>query len=424
MMRRSAWVFAGLFLSLPVACSSSRTQRAATVQLAADTEIQSAALQQYWEAQLPLRSGDSLDRLFLREDNLFATTDLGEIYAVKADVGLLRWTRSLTKPDFTIYPPQQLQSTRRDGHVVIATTEDLWLFDQYSGEQIRRSPVPFPPAVGVIGDAYHLYGGGSDGFLYAYRWVNQFGPDPVEIWRLACDSNVSTTPVLMDGVLYFGTQKGHVASCSALDKAYGWLIRLGSAVEGDLAIDAGRVYAASADRSLYGIHRGTGRIIWRTRFPKPLQEGPVLKGSQLYQRCADLGISAVDVATGTINWTHPDAVAFLAESDGETAMLRRDGAIDMVDANTGEVVRSIHAGPVFATAVNTETDAIYLGYSDGRLLCLRMKDAPYLRKQEVEAARAVLRRGTTPEGTGLMLSAPVSSAEAPDPLRSDRDRPN
>jgi outer membrane protein assembly factor BamB len=413
-----------MFIGLCAGCASTKQAQPAAAQLVHHTDLQSAAFQTHWEAQLPLRGGDTVDRLFLRDDNLYITTDLGEIYTLKADVGLLRWTRSLTKPDFTIYPPQQLQTSSRDGHVVIATTEDLWLFDRYSGEQIRRSPVPFPPAVGVVGDSTSLYGGGSNGYLYCYQWVNRFGFEPVELWRLATGAKVTTTPVLRNGVLYFGTQKGHVVSCSALDKAYGWSVRLEDGVVGDLAVDAGRVYAASSDRSLYGIHRGTGSIVWRARFPKPLEEGPVLKGAMLYQRCADLGLSAVDARDGMIQWTHPDAVAFLAESQGEVAMLRRGGGVDVVDAATGEIVRSIDTGPVRAAAVNTDDDALYLGYSDGRLVSLRMKESPYLRKQEVEAARALLNRQPPAPGTGASASAPAMPRETPDPLRSHVDRPN
>lgn len=422
MFKRSLRIVPVLMSLVLAGCSSARRE-APPVMLARDADVQSASFQTYWQAQLPLRRGDTVDRCFLRDDNLYVTTRQGDFYALKADQGLLRWTHQVAQPDYTIFPPQHLDSSDQTGPVAVATSSRLFVIDRYSGDIVHSSPMTFAPATSFVGDQQRLFAGGADGNLYSLLWRHHHGDAPLERWRLASGSVVTSTPVIKDDILYFATVKGQVASCSALDKTFGWIARVGP-IAGDIAVDETRVYAASTDSSVYALHRNTGAVMWRTRFQHMLVDGPVLKGSTIYQFCPGEGLMALDAGDGRILWTRKDAVSLLSATGGEAALLGQSGTVEVVDIATGDTVRSFDAGPVHASAVNLDDDAVYLAYGDGRVACHRPRGVPYLRRQEVEAAKGVLDRAPLRRG-GPTEAGPASKpATRPDPLRSDRDRPN
>ncbi|MBI1825782.1 MAG: hypothetical protein HYR83_05295, partial [Planctomycetes bacterium] len=65
-------------------------------------EVREAGLTQFWQAQLPLSPGEEIRDGDLIDEALYATTNRGRIFSLKADVGLLRWGNAVTEPAFPI----------------------------------------------------------------------------------------------------------------------------------------------------------------------------------------------------------------------------------------------------------------------------------------------------------------------------------
>lgn len=418
-MGRSLWPSALGILLIVAGCA--RSMRPASEYLVEPQAAQAAASYLYWQAQLPLRAGDSVKRCHLVDDNLYVLTVLGDVYALHADQGLIRWHAGLTVKDYTVYRPSHLWTPTDDGPVVFVTTNDVRVLDRYSGDEKLRAVLPFPAGSGAVGDATRLYLGSSDGHMYSLLWCHPFGDRPMQRWVVATGGPVTAAPVLREGSLFFATSRGAIASSDPLTNEKNWIFRTQGAISADLLVDDYSVYAASEDRSLYRVDRATGRLLWRHRFPKPLTTSPAVADFVVYQHCPTMGLVALDMDSGEQKWAREDATEFLSAMAGEAAILTTGLTVDIVDTQTGQTKRRFALEGATMAAANLESDAVYVASPDGRVACIRSKSVPYLRQQEVYAARAYLNRPPRSQAHGGGSARPAAAKGAPDPFRSERD---
>ena len=414
----------GFGLSLVLLAASGCAGLSPRARVKAAEQIETSSFYKYWAAQVPVRAGDAVRQTYLVDDNLYVITEGGDVFAVHADHGLLRWGTNLAPRGFTIYPPSHLRSDTDDGPVLFVTTARAVVLDRYNGDELFSAALPFPPAGGGVGDMLRLILGSGDGYVYSMIWNHPRRSGLVEQWRLRAGAPVTTSIASLDeDWLYFATQKGAVVCCGASDKAFGWVQQLGDSVVATPFLDDSGVYVPCLDRSLYRIDPTYGDVYWRHRFPSPLREAPVVIGNVCYQYCPDDGLRAVDVDRGELRWQRPDGRSVAAAGPAEVAIKTTSGTVDVVSSVTGETLRSVAVGKDRGVALNVRDETLYLTGPKGGIECLRSKGAPYLTRQETAAARASLlsRPPTTAEA---QTSAPVHALETEetDPLRSSRDR--
>ncbi|MHC4697362.1 MAG: outer membrane protein assembly factor BamB family protein [Planctomycetota bacterium] len=391
-----------------------------------DVGLGQAGLTTYWEANLPLAPRDHINEAFLVEEALYVMTDGGTVFALDADVGLIRWGSKLTDRDYTIYRPAHIHTAQGASPVIIPTTTSFNVMDRYSGDIIRSFKPPVTPGSSAVGIGHTLFTGSSDGRFYSFVWGSARTTRPLIQWTLLTGGPVTASPVLYDGDnLLFAAQSGAVYSCRAVDKTYNWSFKTGGAVLGDPVVDDAGVYVASLDRSVYKLDRGSGEPIWRFRLPCPLDEGPVVTSHTVYQHCPGYGLVAIDAAGGAKMWRHAGGRTLAAHLRQRDVVFTDDRHLHVVDHETGNTLVSIDAYPAAQVVANGENEAVYLLERSGRVLCLRPAGVPYLRPEAVEAARARVSTGPRAEPVAAPETGEsVERAADPlddDPLRSRRD---
>jgi outer membrane protein assembly factor BamB len=392
-----------------------------------DAALEVAGLSTYWQASLPLAPGDSLQEAHLVDDMLYAITDGGSLFALTRDTGLLRWGAKLTEPDFTIYRPSHIREADGAGPVVIPTTSEVFIYDRFSGDLIQRFVRGFAAGSTAVAYDHMLFIGSADGRFYSLVIDLQGRLEPFKRWEVLAGGPVTAAPVLYDyDMLLFASQSGTVYSCRAPDKALNWTFRAGGPVIGDPFVDESGVYVASMDRSLYKLRLGTGRVLWRVRMPRPLDEGPIVAGQTVFQHCLGHGLSAIDVSSGREKWRKPDGRSFVAHSRNGDMILTHGRRLELTDSESGDVLYVLDAHAVTGVASNTRDAAAYLLAKDGRILCARLADVPYLRHQQVLAARGQLNspptRAESAMGRTRTTGAREDESAVRDPFRSRRDR--
>ena len=418
MMIRRSLLACGLALAMLTGCAAPPKSG----DVLSQDQLRSASFYKYWQARMPLREGDAIKECFLVEDSLYVTTAYGNLFAVQADNGLLRWAAELTEPDYEIYRPGHLQTPGGTGPVAIVTTTRLFVYDRYSGDLLHSSPLTMAPGGGAVGDATRLCVVSTDAHAYSLLWKHGFGETPLTRWRLFTGAPITTQPTLDEGTLIFATQGGHVVACTALDKLNVWTAKLGGAFVGDPFVHASGVYVAGINRSLYRLDRHTGRVLWQCRFPRPLKNGPKVVDYTCYQYCVSNGITALDTDTGRQKWQRQDAVALVAALPGEAVIRTTGDMIEVVDNETGKTRRSFDMGDTKVSVSNTDGDSIFLAAADGRILCARPEGVPYLRRQQIEASKAALNRPPASRTESVAVDTGyVEETEHGDPFRSRRD---
>lgn len=413
-------------LALVGALASVGASQTADVPLIEDAVLEDVGMYRYWQARLPISDKDVLLEGHLVDEALYVITDNGVVFALHADVGLIRWGKKLAEPDYRIYAPTHLRTADGNGHVVIPTVAKVFVMDRFSGETAWAFTPEFAPGGPAVGYDSMLHLGGLDGRFYSLVLLGDVSFPPVKNWEVLASGPVTAAPVLFGrGMLLFAAQGGRVYACRASDKALAWTFQTEGPILGDPAVDGSGVYVAGMDRSLYKLDRGTGRVIWRKRFPRPLRTGPVVSAGTVFQPCGSEGLVAVDAESGNEKWRQPAGQAFVAHSKGSDVLFTHDHRLLIVDPEKGAVRHAIDAHDVLVSVVNTRNDAVYLLGTDGRVLCSRLDGIPYLKRQQVIAARRRLNRPPLaeaaavqpgPTGPGSDMS-PTNS----DPLRSRRD---
>lgn len=415
------WIVGTLLLA-PVAAPKATTNTA----LVDDAGLQQLGLKRFWEAKMPLTGDDTLVDVQLVDEALYAISRDGLVFALKADVGLLRWGETLTERNHRIYPPRHLQQDGSSGPVVIPTSIGMFILDRYTGETKLRFAPPFAIGGPAIGQNHMLFAGGADGRFYSLQLDHPTAKEPPKRWEVLAGGPVTAAPMFYDGdTLLFASQSGSVFSCLAGDKTYRWSFKAGGAIEGDPTVDDTGVYIASADRSLYKLNKESGERVWRARFPSPLKVGPVVAGGLVYQYCQGHGIAALDAATGAEKWRIPTARTLAAHSPAGDVILTEDSRLLVVEYETGKEFGAIEASGVAQAISNTRDDAVYLWGTNGRVMCVRLDDVPYLRRQQVMAAQQDLNQSPNRKKKVEPLPALPKSEPDPlanDPLRSEKDR--
>ncbi|GMU37760.1 MAG: PQQ-binding-like beta-propeller repeat protein [Phycisphaerae bacterium] len=406
----------GLGLGL-IGCASAR--RPSEPMSAAS--LASAGYLKYWEVDLPFEKGETVREATLVDENLYVTSSRGYFYAVQAEEGLLRWMKDITRPEYTIYRPSHLNSASGPGPLCVVTTTKTVLLDRYTGDVLRQFVPEFAPGSGAVGDDTRLYYGGADGLVHCLSWNHPFGARPMNRWEVEAGGPVRAAPVLFGDRIIVASQGGLIMSLVAFDKRFNWRARTEDAIIADPWVDAGGVYVASLDRSLYKFDAFTGAQKWRFRFPRPLTTPPVVTRSTVYQYAPTVGLTAIDADLGDERWVRADAVAFVAMRPGEVVLLTERGTLEAVDGDTGQTIRDLGATGIGTTVPNVRDDRIIALTADGKVFCARPDTTPYLRRQQVLAAQDRLESAPN-TAQDAPPPPPAPQASSRDPFRSERDK--
>lgn len=396
--------------------------------LVAPESLQQADYFAYWQAEFPLLQGDRVEAIYLLDDNLYLTTEQGELLAIHAEVGLLRWARRVTEREFRTFPPTHA-SGGEGGPVVVTHLSGISILDRYSGDLIKSIPVMFAPGGAAIANRTDYFAGGADGHFYAMRWAGLGESQPVRLWWVLTDGPTRATPAFLhENVLCFASRGGGVYCCTADRKRLLWQRRVDGTIPGEFDVDETGVYVATSDRSVYGIDRIDGRLNWQRRLPEVLYEGPVAAQGTVYQYCEGHGVFAIDATYGDVLWTCPEGRRFVARGQDEVCLITAGWRLAILDNGTGRVLRGFSVPRETLAAAQRDDATLYFASDDGRVLCAKPAGTPALRASDVAAAFAELEgkpRGRESQTAGpdvaSGLATPSPEVDLDDPLRSHRN---
>lgn len=453
-----------------------------------------AGLVKYWQCPIPLRAGEIIDSLHLEDEMLYALTDRGAVYAVDAEVGLVRWSAVLPEPPFRVFRPTHARTDdpKARMEVYVAGGTHLRVYHRRTGELLSDLQLPFPASGPAIGDGRFIHIGSVNNRYYCLRampeglavpepdrrgnkwyaivvlpngkrlfeeaeslakarqwqesWISRFGGIGAERktamirWQLDTSGTVVARPAVVDKVSYISMEDGRqipsvvdkiayipsdggkLFACGLRGKQKYWEAQAAAGILADPLVDKGVVYFASTDRSLYAVDRIQGTPLWQCYLPVPLRRTGYLTEKVIYQPGEPTGVYAVDAESGKLLWCCEEARDFLARQDTWVYLFEPGRAIHQVQAGTGRITRSMACPAATVSVGNPRDTTWYLTDGSRRLMCIRPKDVPYLRRARFDDAllgavesKASASRPTTAGPTAATRSG---SEQVDDPLRS------
>ncbi|MDE2836946.1 MAG: PQQ-binding-like beta-propeller repeat protein [Chloroflexota bacterium] len=171
-------------------------------------------------------------------------------------------------------------------------------------------------------------------FIETCRYPARNEPPAGQLW---------TTPVIQDGIAYFGDQSKRVHAVSITDCRPVWdrPAELGGAVVAPPVIAGGYLYLGAFDRAFYRVSLATGAREKLFEADSWFWGAAVTDGTTLYAPNMDGNVYAYNTASGRVVWTYPaddESEPVLASpvlSDGELVYASDSGVMVVLDAQSG-----------------------------------------------------------------------------------------
>ncbi len=120
--------------------------------------------------------------------------------------------------------------------------------------------LPMPIRGSLIANDVNLFGGSTDGRVYAVR--KKTGDIA---WIMQHSASFASHPVLFGLNLYIGSNDGYLFSLNQSTGKANWHYRTRGAIRGQAVVVNGFVYFGSADGYVYAVREADGRLKWRRR---------------------------------------------------------------------------------------------------------------------------------------------------------------
>lgn len=227
-------------------------------------------------------------------------------------------------------------------------------------------------------------------------------------WTFPTGGCVVSSPVLLDGVIYFGSNDGNVYAVDADSGRQLWSHATGGPVAATPAVAGGVVYVGSYDGRFYALDTKSGATRWKFRAggerrfegkglhglqPRTqtiaddydlFLSSPVVAGTTVYFGSGDGNVYALDTASGEPRWkfTTGDVVhASPALADGTVYVGSWDSFFYAIDAATGKERWRFHGGEDavahnqvgFQSSPAVVDGVVYTGCRDANLYALDAK---------------------------------------------------
>jgi outer membrane protein assembly factor BamB len=316
----------------------------------------------------------------------------GYLYALDLNTGDLVW--KYQGPGYLMFPGNP---TVADGKVYATTGQsesytvergesEFACLDAYTGKLIWKLPVEsFSPRESVAiayGTLYFIPGNvttavdsisGSEYATIDEVWAlrsepwqmwrrdpqhsatGQSGPADLTLrWKFTTSGGVVSSPSVVDGRAYFGSQDKNVYCVDARSGRLVWKFMTETRIESSPAVAYGKVYVGPDDGYIYCLDAYDGSLVWKKyaggyieanlASAVLLRSSPAVVGGRVYVGSLDTNVYCLDANSGDVAWTFKtegyitsspavvdDAVYVISEEPDS-------GALYKLDADSGDLI--------------------------------------------------------------------------------------
>ncbi len=310
----------------------------------------------------------------------------GNLYAVDSEAGTLKWKFEAKS--------RIASSPAVSGGLVYFETYDgnFYAVDAATGQLKWK----FPTAGERRFSATHLHGS---------QPAAETMPDPWDCYL--------SSPVVWNGVVYFGSGDGNVYALGAASGALRWKFKTGDVVHASPAIANGTVFIGSWDSYFYALDAATGNEKWRfktgddpdTHNQVGIQSSAAVVDGVVYFGSRDSNLYALDAGTGQKKWAFSTKGSWVITSpavrSGKVYFATSDsGLLYELDAKTGSVVFSLkfQGWPTFSSPA-IAGDMLYVGSTSGRFNAVDLTNQKMAWTFETDASKQNAPAYTKPDGT-------------------------
>ena len=391
-MRTCIVVSLALVLSLVAGCIDPASSKPAG-QVIGSEALAAAGLQYYWQLDVQLDRGESVQSLYALDETLYILTDRNRVVALDALTGLEKWRRIIAGPEEKVFAPYHYDGLRltpeplnaievTEGYDTFRDVEfdavfwnsyrHVLVIDRNSGQLYRDIPFRFTASTAGSASDRSFYVGSSEGLVNALRLRSG-----VFAWGAPMRTSISAPVETEEMLIFAADDSGQLTAWAPgrLEKPV-WSTNLNGAVVAEFHADDRGLFVGTEQNFIYALRLSLGEELWTP----VITEGAIRQGLQVGDNTifayADRdAMYALNIANGQTRWKNPDARQVLSIMSGQVYLLSTDGKLLRVNEVLGEGDLALPLPGMRHFAPNIELPAIFASTNDGRVFCIRPLEA-------------------------------------------------
>jgi outer membrane protein assembly factor BamB len=193
-------------------------------------------------------------------------------------------------------------------------------------------------------------------------------------WRFRAGA-VESAPLLVDGVVYFGSWDRKIYAVDAETGEEIWSFATGDEVKGSVAYAKDTVYVGSYDGNVYALNATTGKLRWRSGGREGLTGAgnwyatPAVAYGRVYIGNTDGKVYAFGARTGDLLWAHSTGSYVYSSAavwEKKVFVGSWDEKLYALDAATGDEVWAFEAGGAISGAPTVMDGVVYFATTQGK----------------------------------------------------------
>jgi eukaryotic-like serine/threonine-protein kinase len=213
-----------------------------------------------------------------------------------------------------------------------------------------------------------VYIGSNDGHLYAFD-----ADTGAQRWRYPTQGAVTSSPRIADGTLYVGGQDGFLHAVDVRTGERRWATDTGGPVHSSPAVAGNLVAVGSRANKLLACDMRSGAVLWELVRGDWFNSSPTIVDGVVYVGCRDHNVYGIDAATGEQRWqyTTSSTVDSSPRVVGQSVYIGGDdNKVRSLGARTGAWIWDFTAQKGIVSTPAVADGVLYVGSDDGSLYAL------------------------------------------------------
>ncbi|MHC4572682.1 MAG: outer membrane protein assembly factor BamB family protein [Planctomycetota bacterium] len=341
-------------------------QEGASVWLVSPRLLEHAKLRIVWAQKLPMQKNESLERLSMLGNRIYALSNQNYMVSLNRENGSFVFGRFLAPAGFGVLGLDLYEDT-----LISVVGSRLVEINPESGMEIRGQNLGFGASCSAARNSSYFYIAGADRRLRTFR-----AEDKVKLFEVTADNESLITSVIADDEsVVFATDAGNVISIRPDERKRLWQFDAAGSIVGPIVRDGNSILVASKDTYVYKLDMARGTpAIWKYQAGAILDRAPVVTRDVVYQYVPNKGLTAIDNESGRFMWQVDHGLDLLAEKEGRAYVFREPGELVVMDNKKKKRLYSVNFAGVTKYAGNVADSKIYVADKTGRMVCLRPVD--------------------------------------------------
>jgi len=329
--------------------------------------LKHARLKMLWGNELPIKKNESLDRLLLFGNRLYAVSDRNFVLSLNQKNGKIIFGKTI-EPAGLPFTGLELYDNEL---MYISSNSDLVQINAQSGNVLKTTDIGFVVSCPVARNSSYFYLAGTDNRLHAIHAGNMVQAFEVS----AQNESIITSVAAEENFVLFSTAAGNIISIAPDLPRRLWQFDASKAIAGPIVKDGMSLFFASKDTNVYRVDivglPERKRLAWKYQTAAVLEKAPIVTQGIVYQPVYGKGLIAIDRATGVLMWSVPGGIDLLTEAGNKAYVFTNTGKLVVMDNIKAKKLYSANFAGVTKHASNITDDIIYIADNRGRITCLQ-----------------------------------------------------